>query len=442
MPAEPPRSWTTLARLRGLSRTSWDRGQLLRELVEPSGAYPRRRPLKRPTATELRNDYAAAHTWAAELFAAAGKYTLETADVGRTTIGSNRLPAAAVFACVEDEIAFAGKTQDSARFRRLAAGLAELDPLLGGWAAGYPLALLDLGEAALTAARVAIWLRDNPTPGIYVRQLSLPGVHTKFIETHRRTIDGMAAALHGGASGQGDPGERDSGVGDSGAGDSGADASVDDVGMEVSDGSEAALGDTAPLGDAAARTPAARFAARHKFLHPPEQVRFRVLDPQIPTLGNARDITVTAEAFGSLSLPVRTVIATENLVNFLALPERPGTLALFGRGFGFSALRDAAWLRDCEILYWGDLDTHGFRILDQLRSVHPHVVSILMDEETLLAHRDAWGHEPSPSRAVLTRLTDVESAVYDALGSDEYGPAVRLEQELIRWDWALARLLT
>ena len=107
--------------------------------------------------------------------------------------------------------------------------------------------------------------------------------------------------------------------------------------------------------------------------------------------GGARDITVTAEAFSTLQLPVHTVIATENQVNFLALPERPGTLALYGAGYGFSSLRDAAWLRDCEVLYWGDIDTHGFRILDQLRAVHPHVESVLMDEETLLAHRDAWG---------------------------------------------------
>lgn len=91
-------------------------------------------------------------------------------------------------------------------------------------------------------------------------------------------------------------------------------------------------------------------------------------------------------------------------------------------------------------MYWGDLDTHGFRILDELRAVHPHVVSVLMDEATLLAHRDAWGSEPSPSMAALTRLTAEESALYEALGNDTYGPAVRLEQELIRWDWALERI--
>ncbi|MET3172406.1 UNVERIFIED_ORG: hypothetical protein ABIB52_000230 [Arthrobacter sp. UYCu721] len=160
----------------------------------------------------------------------------------------------------------------------------------------------------------------------------------------------------------------------------------------------------------------------------------------MPLLGQARDLTVTAEAFSTLSLPVSRVLITENLVNFLALPDRPGTLALYGGGYGFTSLRDAGWLRDCEVLDWGDLDTHGFRILDQLRAVHPHVVSVLMDEATLLAHRDAWVPEPTPSTAVLSRLTADESALYEGLSGDTFGTAVRLEQELIRWDWALERL--
>jgi hypothetical protein len=343
-------------------------------------------------------------------------YTLETVEVGRRTIGSNRIPAAAVFASVEDEIGFAGTTREATQFRKLAACLGELDPLLPVWAARRPLKLLELGDDVLPA-RVALWLRDNPAPGIYVRQLGLPGVHTKFIERHRQVIDQLLAAVATGTD----------------AGEAAADAEVPvDAGIEEA-------GEVA-LDDGAGRTPAARFARRHGFLHPPELVRFRVLDPAIPAMSDARDITVTAEAFSSLQLPVHTVIATENQVNFLALPERPGTLALYGAGYGFSSLRDAAWLRDCEVLYWGDIDTHGFRILDQLRALHPHVESVLMDEETLLAHSDAWGKEPSPSRTALTRLTAEELALYEALGSDTYGSAVRLEQELINWDWVLEHL--
>jgi hypothetical protein len=338
---------------------------------------------------------------------------LETAEVGRNTIGSNQLPAAAVFASVEDEIAFAGRAKDAARFFELTEGLLGLDPAFRTWALRRPLKLLELGADALAAARVALWLRDHPEPEVYVRQLSLPGVHTKFIENHRRVIDELAEALSAASA-------EDS---------SGGDGQLDDV--QVDPGS--LLGQPA-------RTPAARFATRHGFLHPPELVRFRSLDPGLPLLGQARDLTVTAEAFGGLELPVSRVVITENLVNFLALPEHADTLAIYGAGYGFSSLRDAGWLRHCEVLYWGDLDTHGFQILDQLRAVHPHVVSILMDEATLLAHRDAWGREPSPSKAVLNRLTMEESAVYEGLVNDAYGPAVRMEQELIRWGWAVPRL--
>lgn len=124
------RNWTTLARLRSLSATAWDRGQLLREALEPTDVYPRRRALKRPSAAELRDEYAAAREWAAELFASMRTYTLETVDVGRTTIGSNQLPAAAVFASVKDEIAFVGKTRELGQFRSLTERLTGLDPSL------------------------------------------------------------------------------------------------------------------------------------------------------------------------------------------------------------------------------------------------------------------------------------------------------------------------
>ena len=413
MPSKTSR-WTSLAALRSLSLTAWDRGQLMREALEPSGVYPRRRALKRPSATELRDDYAAAREWAAALFTAAGPYSLETVDVGRTTIGSNQLPAVAVFASAADEAAFVGRSRELARFLSLADSLAGLDPLLRGWAARRPKPLLDLGEAALTAARVALWLREHPSPGVFVRQLSLPGVHTKFIETHRRTVDEMVAVLVG----------------------SQASAPLDDpADLPIATDTDEAL-----LGAPAARTPTARFASRHGFLHPPEQLRFRMLDPSIPLLGDARDVTVTASAFQSLRLPVTTVIITENLVNFLALPERAGAMAIFGKGYGFSALRDAAWLRDCEVLYWGDLDTHGFGILDQLRAVHPQVTSVLMDEATLLAHREMWVEETSPSRAALGRLTVEEARVYEGLQSGSYGDRVRLEQELVGWEWALETL--
>ena len=408
-----PNAWTTVEDLRAQSLKAWNSGALLREVLEPSGVYPRRRALKRPTAAQLLSDYAAVREWASALSAGAGAYALETVEAGRRTVGSNRIPAAVVFAAVEDEVAFVGKTREADRFRSLAESLGALDGSLVSWASRRPLKLLELGSDALTAARVALWLRSNPSPGIYVRQLGLPEVHTKFVERHRQVIEQMLTALTAGSEPT-----------DAGEADDFADAPDADAALE----------------DGAGRTPAARFARRHGFLHPPELVRFRILDPDVDAFGAAQDVTVTAEAFGALKLPVHTVIATENQVNFLAVPEQEGALALYGGGYGFASLRDAAWLRDCRILYWGDIDTHGFRILDQLRAIHPHVESVLMDEETLLAHRDFWGTEPSPSQAKLARLTQPERAIYETLVNDKYETRLRLEQELIRWDWVLDHL--
>lgn len=44
-----------------------------------------------------------------------------------------------------------------------------------------------------------------------------------------------------------------------------------------------------------------------------------------------------------------------------------------------NVLRDAGWLADCTLWYWGDLDTQGFAILSQLRGYWPQTRSFLMD---------------------------------------------------------------
>lgn len=68
--------------------------------------------------------------------------------------------------------------------------------------------------------------------------------------------------------------------------------------------------------------------------------------------------------------------------------------------------------------YWGDLDTHGFAILNRLRAWLPQTQSFLMDRDTLLQHRDRWGQESKPTRARLAKLTDSEASLYADLVSD------------------------
>jgi hypothetical protein len=86
----------------------------------------------------------------------------------------------------------------------------------------------------------------------------------------------------------------------------------------------------------------------------------------------------------------------------------------------------------------GDLDSHGFGILNRIRASCTDVSTVLMDVETLEAHRDLWVEEPLPSTGIFSHLLPVELKVVEELRSRG---SPRLEQERIEWKYALERLL-
>ena len=130
---------------------------------------------------------------------------------------------------------------------------------------------------------------------------------------------------------------------------------------------------------------------------------------------------------------VDRVFLVENEVTCLAFPSLPKSLLIFGGGYAVSRVSRLSWLGDVRLYYWGDIDTHGFRILDLLRAGFPHTESVLMDRATLLAHEAHWDHEPSPINVGLPHLTADEGALYRDLVEDVFGPAIRLEQERISY---------
>ena len=102
------------------------------------------------------------------------------------------------------------------------------------------------------------------------------------------------------------------------------------------------------------------------------------------------------------------------------------------------------WLHRCDVHYWGDIDTHGFAILDQLRARLPHAKSLLMDRATLMAHAAHWGWEQLPQTRDLPRLSSEEAELFDDLRCDRIQKGLRLEQERVGFDWlqhALAALV-
>ena len=381
--------WTTPADLRAQVQKLWERGLLLAPLSGGEPVFPRRLSLKAPASRDLSDGFSEARGWIARLSKASGLYRIVWRRVNHPVLGANEIPSEIWIDTLEDGLEMIGKGRAAGQFSALVELTRKERPEVIPWLAKRPLRALELAEDWPRLLAVANWLLSHPCPGIYLRQIDLPGVHTKLIEGHRGVLAELLDLVL--------PGEA-----------------VDSTHRGVSG-----------------------FCRRYGFLDRPLRVRFRILDPNIALLPAEadQDITLTQDAFSSLALPVTKVFITENEINFLAFPNVDEGMVIFGGGYGFDNLADASWLQHKELYYWGDIDTHGFCILNQLRGFFPRVTSFLMDMQTLLNHRSLWGVEDRPERGTLGRLDPAESSLYDELRLNTLGDRVRLEQERIGFDF-------
>jgi hypothetical protein len=129
-----------------------------------------------------------------------------------------------------------------------------------------------------------------------------------------------------------------------------------------------------------------------------------------------------------------TVFLFENLESVVAMPDMPNAIVIFGSGYTVGQLSEVRWLHNAHIVYWGDLDSHGFAILNRVRSHFSSVSVVMMDIKTLLNYKDLWVKDPKPSTATLTNLKPEEAETLEFLRSNGN---IRLEQERIEWDKAL-----
>lgn len=386
-------TWTGTKELKAQLARQWERGELLRDLVTGNSRFPLRLTLKSPSSSDIADDFAAVRAWAEEL-AAAAPLRVESLAVRHRVQGTQNMPTSAWVDSVDDALNWLGKRHEWERFSALVEATRQTQPALLPWLAKRPLRALELSAEWPRLLAVVAWLADHPRPGIYLRQVDLPGVHSKFIEAQRGVL-----------------------------------AELLDLALPIDavDVSQAGVG---------------QFAGRYGFLDKPMRVRLRVLDPDIQLLPGPRcpDLTLDGESLSRLNIAVKRVFVTENEINFLAFPQVSEAIVIFGAGYGWEALAHSQWLKKCTMYYWGDIDTHGFGILDQLRGHFAHVDSFLMDRATLDAHTSVWGVEDQPLQVDLHRLTPEESALYDDLRDNRIRTGLRLEQEHIGFRWLDNRL--
>ena len=381
--------------------------------------------LKPPTETAMLADERAAEEWANEwsrLTPQPGVHVDWESRAWRS-IGRQQVP---VRLRLDDADAVAGFVGGSpaAEWRRLSARVRSLADRLGGDALGkvvrrHATALAAYDDARFEQiAQVAVWIVDHPVSGYRPRQVPVRGVDSKWLGAHRALVTDLVGA----ATGSPDLGLVDADplvrlrVLDPGVWrERGAEAVGEAVGgPEMFGGHGAAVGNPGGAG-ATVGEPA---APGH---HAP----------------GPSDFAAPLSQLTALPLAPRIVFVLENLESLLAMPEWPGGVAVHGSGYAVRIIDRLPWVRRGRIIYWGDLDSNGFAILHGLRIHLPEVVSVLMDEQTLLAHRDLWVPEPTPHRGTFASLTDGEARALEALRREG---DVRLEQERIPWEFALASL--
>jgi hypothetical protein len=346
-------------------------------------------PIRGPTSAELGARYGEVAAWVAEWASQRGRCSVTTKVIGSRGTGANEVPDRIHIDTFDDLTFFLGTSDQARRHSELVDLAKDVAPQIYSWVVDRPMRALRYRAEFERLLACVQWLVDNADRDRYLRQVDVPGVDTKFIERNRGILAELVdLVVHGPA----DPLARD-------------------------------------------------FTKRYGFLDKPARVRIRVLDPAVSRLPEGiTDVELRADELASHLFELERVFVVENEVTCLAFPLVPRSLLIFGGGYAVSRISGLHWLRDVSLFYWGDIDTHGFRILDLLRTTFPEARSMLMDRATLLAHEAHWDREPAPVNADLRRLSVDEAALYCDLVEDTYGQCVRLEQERIRYQLIEAAL--
>jgi hypothetical protein len=221
--------------------------------------------------------------------------------------------------------------------------------------------------------KVCHYFLENPQPNLYVRSLPI-SISTKFIETHKGVLKTLLDYLI-----------------------------PEDIDSEESD----------------------FFKRFHLQIEEPN-IKIRFLDDSLRLHPNLSYLSVWQSEFKVLDIRCEKIYIIENLTTFLSFPPDNQSIAICGGGFAVNLLAEIDWFQDKKLFYWGDIDIHGFQILDQIRKYYPAIESLLMDEKTFLQyHRGEIGGEYNVVN--LKYLTISEQALYELILKNNW----RLEQEKI-----------
>ncbi|HTT90911.1 MAG TPA: Wadjet anti-phage system protein JetD domain-containing protein, partial [Acidimicrobiales bacterium] len=367
----------------------WARGQYLSAMAAGEPWAPISVPVRAPVAADIIGRLDVVRRWLAKWErdcrgpGPEGKPRLRTEyrSVSSRMVGTNQLPVRAWVDTPEQLCELIGTTADRQALEEVCALTDAALPALRGWVSGHPLVAIanrDIWGLVLAALN---WVTTRDTSRLYLRQLDIAGVDSKFVERNYKLFEQLLSVI-----------------------------APERVKPEAPD-------------------PARRLG----FMGKPEYVRLRFLCPQASWPYGVSEVRLRGREIPVAQINASTVFIIENEVTYLAFPDVADSIVMFGSGYALEPANAGDWLSSRELVYWGDIDTHGLAILNNLRQRYPKVASILMDTATLLRHHGQWSNELAPTSRAVHNLTPDESALYRDLVEDRYGRGVRLEQEKVRF---------
>ena len=305
-------------------------------------------------------------------------YTLAFQQVKTKYLGTQDLPTTIYFDTEQDLLKYLSKEKEVILFKENQEKIISTFPILKEWTIQNPSKIIQHPAEWDNLLKVCQYFKQTPVPNLYIRELPVR-VHTKFIERNQSILGEL----------------------------------LDNLIPEYVNHQEKT------------------FEKRFNLKTSEKLVRFKILDKEISRVffSGIDDIAIPVSQFEKLNLPVKKVIIVENkttLYTTLTLPKMDKAIAIFGSGYSVSHLKQALWLNNIELLYWGDIDVQGFEILSQFRGYFPQTKSILMDKATFdIYFEDDIG---TPSHiSIQLNLTAAEQELYSLLKANQW----RLEQEKI-----------
>jgi len=378
----------------------WADGRFLSAWLEGATIFPLEIPLAPPSGKAISRNFSDVRRWVQEIDKESREktgtgYRVICRSVNHRQLGPQQIPVRIRFETEVEWLAYIGKERDFKRFQAMTKTTRFDLPALVSFIEEKPMAALAQVQNWGKFLSVCKWFTAHPRPDRFIRSLDIPGVDTKFIEGNKKILAQLL------------------------------DRVMDESAVEASVIGLAGHG----------------FERRFGLKYDVPCVRFRLLDPDLAVDGFA-DLNLPAKDFEARDFGAETVYITENKINGLSFPPVPGAMVVFGLGYGIEVLSGIDWLRQKRIIYWGDIDTHGFSILSRVRGYFQQTQSLLMYRYTLRAHRELWGKEDEKKRFLgkLSNLNEPEQTLFSDLKADRLGTAIRLEQERIRFSRLLAAL--